>query len=270
MPISLGIISVKGGVGKTTVASSLACDLVNSYGKRVLLIDANYSAPNLARHMDVNEVGKTVHDVLAGNSRIEHAVHTKYGVDVIPGHADYESSVPVLKLKERIAKFKNKYDYVVIDSSPHPGDEMMSTILASDALFMVSTPDLPTLDCSLKAAKLAKQKGVSIAGIILNKMRDKNFELSIKEIEKSTGIPVVAALPDDKKHVRALSGRIPMSLYDVKGKFSKELHALNDALIGIKEEPKWYQKLFKMDLSAPEANREVLQHSFYKSVFGYE
>ena len=57
MAKTIGIVAIKGGVGKTTIAASLASDLVNSYKKKVLLVDANYSAPNLGLHMDVVEPG---------------------------------------------------------------------------------------------------------------------------------------------------------------------------------------------------------------------
>ena len=49
----IGIIAIKGGVGKTTIAASLASNLVNEYHKKVLLVDANFSAPNLGLHMDI-------------------------------------------------------------------------------------------------------------------------------------------------------------------------------------------------------------------------
>ncbi|MFH1290833.1 MAG: ParA family protein, partial [Nanoarchaeota archaeon] len=52
MTKTIGVIAIKGGVGKTTISAALATDLANHYGKKVLLVDANYSAPNLGLHMD--------------------------------------------------------------------------------------------------------------------------------------------------------------------------------------------------------------------------
>ena len=49
----IGVISIKGGVGKTAVSASLASALSNLHDKKVLLVDANYSAPNLGLHMDI-------------------------------------------------------------------------------------------------------------------------------------------------------------------------------------------------------------------------
>ena len=113
----IGIIAIKGGVGKTTVSSSMAADLVNYYGKKVLLIDANYSATNLGLHMDIVEPEKTVHDVLLGKVRMQNAVHKRFGVDVVPGSYSYNKDLNYLKLKDKIGKLKDEYDFVVIDSS---------------------------------------------------------------------------------------------------------------------------------------------------------
>jgi len=267
MARTIGIIAVKGGVGKTTIASSLAADLANHYKKRVLLVDANYSAPNLGLHMDIIEPKKTIHHVLDKKAKIKSAIHKKYGVDVIPGSYTYNKKINILKLKDKIRKIKYNYDFVIIDSSPTLNEEVLSTMLASDSLFVVTTPDYPTLSCSITAANLAKQRGKPIKGIIINKIRDPRYELSLKEIEEATEIPVVARIPDDKNAVRALFTRIPLPIYNKKSSFSKEINRLNAALTGKKEKIPILKKLVPKNFKREEVNRQLLKESFYSSLF---
>ena len=243
----IGIIAIKGGVGKTTLSASLASNLVHSYGKKVLLIDANYSAPNLGLHMDIVKPDKTIHDVLAGRERIWGAIHKRFGVDVIPGSYVYHHDIQPLKLRDRLSKVKEDYDFIIIDSSPSLNEEVLSTMLASDNLFVVTTPDYPTLSCSLKAAKLAKQRGKPISGIIINKIRDPKYELTLKEIEEAVGIPVVARIPDDKNNTRALFTRIPTSLYSSNSSFSKEINRLSAALTNSKEKKSIWKNLLPIN-----------------------
>lgn len=267
MSKSIGIISIKGGVGKTAIASSLAADLANHYGKKVLLVDANYSAPNLGLHMDVLEPIKTVHDVLSGKARPISAVHKRYGVDVIPGNLDNSRELNYFKLKDRLDQIKGDYDFTIIDSSPNMNDELLSAMLASDHLFVVTTPDFPTLSCSLKAAKLAKQRGKPIAGVIVNKIREPKYEINLDNIEETLGIPVVARIPDDKSNVGALFMRIPTSVYDRKSKFSKEINKLSAALTYNDEKGLGFRKLLGLGFRREQVNRQVLKESFYKSLF---
>lgn len=267
MAVTLGVISIKGGVGKTTISASLASDLVNNFKKKVLVVDANYSAPNLGVHMDVMEPKKTIHNVLKGDTKIKSAIKNSYGVDVIAGDPNYKGQINPLKLKKRLEKIKDDYDFIVIDSSPSLNDEVLSTMLASDYLFVVSTPDYPTLSCSIKAAKLAKSRGKPISGIIVNKVRDPNYELNLSDIENSVGIPVIARIPDDKNAVKSLFTRIPMSVFDARSKFSREIRGLSKALNLDEEKAPWWRKLFGFDLRKEQVNRELLRGSFYRSMF---
>ncbi len=264
---TLGIIAIKGGVGKTTLAASLASDLVNHYGKKVLLVDANYSAPNLGLHMDIVEPKKTIHDVLDRKAHIRSAIHQRFGVDVIPGSYVHNQRLNYLKLKDKLSAIKSEYDFVIIDSSPSLNEEVLSTMLASDSLFVVTTPDYPTLSCSLKAAKLAKQRGMVISGVIINKMRDPNYELTLKEIEEVIGIPVVARIPDDEIHTRALFTRIPASIYNRKSKFGREISKLSAALTGQNEKRSFFGRIFGNGYKKEEVNRQLLREDFYKSMF---
>ena len=258
----LGFISIKGGVGKTTVSSSLAADLANRYGKKVLLIDANYSAPNLGLHMDVVSPKETIHHVLDGRAKLKDAIHERHGVDVVPGAYHYDKPLNYFKLRDKINHAKKKYDFVVIDSSPSLNEELLSTMLASDKLFVITTPDYPTLSCSLSAARLAKKRGKPIAGMIVNKIRDPKYELTLKDIEETLEIPVVARIPDDKRSVRALFHRKPMSLYSKYGTFSRSLGKLTKVISGSNEKVGLWSK-FLGNLNKEEVNRQVLQREFY-------
>ncbi|MBS3091415.1 MinD/ParA family protein [Candidatus Pacearchaeota archaeon] len=264
---TIGIISIKGGVGKTTIAASMAADLVNYYGKKVMLVDANYSAPNLGLHMDIIEPGKTIHDVLSGRARVESAIHKRFGVDVVPGSYVYSKDLNLLKLKDKLAKAKNEYDFIIIDSSPSLNDEVLSAMLASDHLFVVTTPDYPTLSCSLKAAKLARQRGKNVSGVIINKIRDPKYEVDLDNIEASLGIPVVAKIADDKNSVRALFNKTPVSVYNNKSAFAKEINKLNAALTYHVEPVPLWRYLFGKNFKREEVNRSLLKEGFYTSLF---
>lgn len=264
---AIGIVSIKGGVGKTTVASSLATDLANHYKQKVLLVDGNFSAPNLGLHMDIVEPERSIHEVLAGKARIASAIHPKFGVDVIPGDYIFRGDFNPLKLRDKLKAVSENYDFTILDSSPSLNDELLATMLASDMLFVVTTPDYPTLSCSLSAARLAKSRGKPISGMIVNKIRDPAFELSLKELEKTSEIPVIARLPDDKMNVRSLFTRIPMPLYSRRSPFSKEINRLSAALVGVREERGFLRSLFPLDFNKEAVNRQILKDSLYERSF---
>ena len=264
---TLGIISIKGGVGKTTVAASLAADLANHYKQRVLLIDGNHTTPHIGTHMNVGMPNKTLQDVLSGKSNSLAAVHKRFGVDVIPGDLIYSRKTNPFKLKNAIQKMNSNYDFVIIDSAPTLGDEAQAVLSASDGSFIVSTADEPTLHSSLAATRLIEKSNGKVYGIILNKLRDKTFEFGLKDFEKATGVPVVACLPDDKNVGRALFTQIPAPVFKKNSAFSNELSKLSSSLAGQKQDVSLIRRVLGLNMKSEEVNREVLRNEFYTSIF---
>lgn len=265
MSKTLGFISLKGGVGKTTMSAAVATHLANAYHKRVLLVDANFSAPNLGLHMDIVSPQKTIHDVLNGDP-ISSAIHLQYGVDVIPGNFLDNKELNPMLLKDRIGHIKKDYDFVILDSSPSLNDEMLATIIASDHIFAVSTPDYPTLSCTIRAAQLAKSRHRPIAGIVINQAHG-HFDVNSEEIQESTGIPVVAKIKyDDIQHM-ALAERVPAPLFAGRTGFTTEVDKFCRALLGLPEKSSWFSNLFSKDAKLERVNRALMAKDFYKSVF---
>jgi septum site-determining protein MinD len=262
MQRAIGIVSIKGGVGKTTAVSNLAAALANQFNKKVLVVDANFSAPNLGIHYGVLNPSVTIHDVLSGQNNIEEAVTSSgHGFDIIPGKLNFKGRIETLKLKEELNKIKGSYDFILIDSSPNLNHEMLATLMASDVIFAVTTPDFPTLSCTMHAVKVAKEKKTPIGGLLLNRVYGKKFELSIDDIEKATEVPVLAVIPHDVSVLEALSKNVPAHLHKNKRDVAIGYNKLAAMLCGKKyEDTRLLSKVtgfFNKDKKKEEVNRTM-------------
>ncbi|MBI2451788.1 AAA family ATPase [Candidatus Pacearchaeota archaeon] len=232
----LGVIAIKGGVGKTTLVANLGATLANKFDKKVLLVDANFSTPHLGLSLGLANPQISIHDVLNHESTIFKALYKHpAGFHIIPGALTGKKIDP-LGLKQSLAPLKPYYDLIILDSSPALNDEMFAAISASDKLLVVTSPDHPTLSSTLHAVKIAKQKKTPVIGLVINKSRNKGFEISKEEIENLAGLPVLSILPDDISVLKALSFSAPVTLYSPYKKVSREYSKLASALIG--ETPK--------------------------------
>ena len=260
---TIGIVSLKGGVGKTTVVAALG-GAFSRLGKKVLLVDGNLSSPNLGLHLNIVKPEKTLHDVLNRNATTREAIQKQTGFDILPASIFSNIDVEPLKLKDHLKNVKRSYDVILVDSSPALNDETLGVMLASDEILVVTTADHVTMSASIKAAKLATQRGTPISGLVINKVHKKDFELSLKDIEKTLEIPVMAVVPYDKNILRALSVMEPSTAYKPNSEGSNEFMKLAAVLTGEKYKPGGFLNFFRnLNPSKQEINREI----FYKNVF---
>lgn len=264
----IGIIAIKGGVGKTSAVASLGASLANDFKKKVLIIDANFSAPNLALHIGMVNPEVTIHHVLDGKAKAHEAIYeTEHGFDIIPGSLIYEKVSPLL-LGDKIRDLRRRYDMILIDSSPNLNEEILATMMASDELIVVTTPDIVTLSSTLRAIKLAKERKTPITGLILNKVYNKKFELSLEDIEKASGVNILAVLPHEVQVLEALSKNIPSTLHK-NTENTQEYRKLAGTLIGEKynQKPRWKNALgfFMKSVPKQEVNRVILKENKLKN-----
>ena len=224
----LGLISIKGGVGKTTSVINLASSLAKDYNKKVVVVDANFSSPNVALHLGSVDHKSHLHHVLNDEVHISESLYDSgFGFHFVPSSLVHMKT-NFNKLKDTVKTLKKHYDYVLIDSSPSLNNELAAAINASDELYVVSTPDIPTLSTTLRAVKLAKGSGMHVKGLILNKLRNKSYEIKPHDMERLAGVPIVGVVHNDIKVSEALSELKPVVLHSPHSKSSlsyKELAA---------------------------------------------
>jgi len=260
---TIGIVSLKGGVGKTSVVAALGAALAD-LDKKILLIDGNLSSPTLGLHLNIVDTEKTLHHVLNRTANTKEAIYQYENFDVMPSSAFERIETNPLKLKDKIKGLKKKYDFILMDSSPTLDHETLAVILASDEIFVVTTPDHPTLNSTLKSIKLARQRGTPISGLILNKVHKKDFEVALEDIEGVANIPVMAVIPYDTNVLKALSELIPSTHHKPHSEGSTEYKKLAATLTGKKYKQVRLRDFFrKLVPKKQEVNREL----FYKGVF---
>lgn len=261
---TIGILSLKGGVGKTSTVVALG-DAISSFGKRVLLVDGNLSSPNLGLHLKIVEPGNTLHEVLGRTTSLKDSIYNYGDFDVLPSRIFTNFRINPFDLRDKLKNLKRKYDFILIDSSPNLDRETLAVMLASDEIFIVTTPDHPTMSTTLKAIKMANQRGTKINGLILNKVYHKDFELDLDDIERTLDLPVLGVVPHDMNFPRALSNFTPLPSFSPDSKASDEYKKIAGVLTGNKYKPKLrLNDIFNIAPKREDINREV----FYARLFG--
>ncbi|MBI4150135.1 AAA family ATPase [Candidatus Woesearchaeota archaeon] len=259
---TIGIIAIKGGVGKTTTVANLGAALAVQ-GKKVLLIDGNISSNGLGLHFGCMRPTASVQDVLLGKRSMTSAIMTidDY-IDILPS-VPVHQHVDMLRLRQCLAEVKHAYDVLLIDAPPTLNKELLGVMLASDDLFVVSTPDYPTLYATMHASKIAKRRNMPIEGIILTHVRDKPFELTIEDIEKHTDIPILAVMPYDQSVHEAIAHTKPVVSYCPQSHVAAAYLELAACLIGEKfRDPRWLHRVKRFFFN--ETKKDYLNRKQYK------
>lgn len=264
---SIGVLSLKGGVGKTSSVVALGAAL-SDLSKKVLLVDANFSAPNLGIHLNVVDPEITLHNVMDRSARIGDAIYeVGENFHILPCAIFEKKILNPLELRNKLRSVKKKYDVVLIDSSPAMNDETLAAMLASDEILIVTTPDYATLSTTLKAVKSAKSRGANVSGLILNKVYGKGFELSVEDIEETAGVPVLAVVPHDVKVVKSLSKFQPFVFSNPNSDASVEYKKLAGVLIGEEYKNKRLKDFFKFWKKFSPLKQDLNRAVYYARVF---
>lgn len=198
----LGIMSFKGGVGKSVSTINLAAGLVK-LGRKVLIVDGNFLSPNLHLYLGLLKPEKTLKDVVRDGIDFRNAIYEhRSGVHLLP--CSFYKNVDFEGFGELIGELRVVYDYVIIDSGPSYTDEVIAILMVCDELIFVATPDYPTLAATVRLSKFTKFKDIKTLGVLLNRVRKKRFEVGIADVEKTVGAKVIGQIREDVKMIKAV------------------------------------------------------------------
>ena len=209
----IGVVSGKGGVGKSLVTSLLAV-AAQSKGFQTAILDADITGPSIPKAFGL-------HDRARGDESGIFPMETKMGIRVMSVNLLLEKEdAPVIWRGPVISGMINQFwqeviwgdiDYMFVDMPPGTGDVPLTVFqsLPLDGIIIVTTPQDLVQMIVKKAYNMAKMMNIPVLGLVENmsyfecpdcKKQYPIFgESKIDEAAKELGVPVLARLPIEPK-----------------------------------------------------------------------
>lgn len=221
----IGVISGKGGVGKSTVTGTLAA-LLRKSGYKVGVLDADITGPSIPRFFGVNDERAMMIPGETENETKFEPVVTESGIKIMSLNLLIQNEDdPVIWRGPLITGVLNQMysdtmwgelDYLLIDMPPGTGDIALTVMqsMPLKSMVIVSTPQDMVSMIVKKVVTMAEKMEVPVAGVVenmsyvaCNKCGEKIRVFSRKSAEEQAeylGLPLLAEMPIDLDLVDAM------------------------------------------------------------------
>ena len=209
----IGVVSGKGGVGKSFVTSSLAVQMAKA-GYKVGILDADITGPSIPKMFGA-------HGQLVGDEKGMYPYETKEGIKIVSINLLMEDEeAPVVwrgpVIAGAVKQFWNEavwgdVDYMFVDMPPGTGDVPLTVFqsLPVDGIVVVASPQELVSMIVAKAVNMAEMMKVPMLGIVENMSYivcpdcGKHINVfgnsHVDEVAAKHHLPVLAKCPIDPK-----------------------------------------------------------------------
>ncbi|MCI6138982.1 MAG: Mrp/NBP35 family ATP-binding protein [Clostridiaceae bacterium] len=222
----IGIVSGKGGVGKSLVTAMMAVSL-NRKGSKTAVLDADITGPSIPMAFGIS----SDQAVTSPDGKLMIPVKSMEGVEIMSSNLLLDKDTdPVIWRGPVIAGAVRQFwsetlwqdiDYMFVDMPPGTGDVPLTVFqsLPVDGIIIVTSPQELVSMIVSKAVNMAKKMDIPIVGIVENmsylecpdcKKQISVFgESHVEEVAQEHGLKVLAKLPIDPKIAQMVdAGRV--------------------------------------------------------------
>jgi len=223
----IGVVSGKGGVGKSLVTSMLAVTM-NRLGYHTAILDADVTGPSIPKAFGIKEKAEGAENGI-------YPVKTKTGIEIMSINLLLEHDTdPVVWrgpiIGNTVKQFWtdviwNDVDYMFIDMPPGTGDVPLTVFqsIPVDGIIVVTSPQELVSMIVSKAVKMAELMNIPVLGLVENMSyfrcpdNGKDYKIfgesHLEETADRHGLKVLAKLPVDPK-ISAACDRGLIELFD--------------------------------------------------------
>lgn len=205
---TIGIVSGKGGVGKTIVTINLTAALME-FGKKAIAIDADIKMSGLGLQLGMYYFPTTLNDVLRDNASILSATYIHpSGIRVIPASLSIDP-VDTSNLNKALDSPYLRNSLLLIDSPPGLESNVIQVLRACNEVILVTLPEIPAIADAIKTIEACEEAKVKPLGIVVNRYRRGSNQINFKEVESACELPVLGVIPEDKNIRKSIFKKEP-------------------------------------------------------------
>jgi Mrp family chromosome partitioning ATPase len=248
----IGILSGKGGVGKTTVATNIATELAKR-GFKVGLLDADLHGPNVAKMLGAegqrlfaDPESQTIKPFIPPGMPNLRVVSMAFLLENPDQPVVWRGPLKHQAIKQFLAEIDwGELDFLIVDLPPGTGDEALSVgqlIKPMDGFIIVTTPQEVSLLDTRKSISFAKMMNVPVIGIVENMSGficphcGKEIELFKKgggeKAAEELGIPFLGRVPIEPTVVEAGDKGVPVVVSHPESSSAKAFAQIVDKVLG--------------------------------------
>lgn len=233
------IVSGKGGTGKTTAVVNLGAAL-NKFNEDVIIVDTNFSTPNLGLHFGAPIVPVNLNHVLQGKANLNEAVYEHHsGIKILPSSLALKDMKRIKRksMNKLGKKLKSISEHIILDSAAGLGEEAKMSLDQADEVIVVVNPNILSVTDALKTIKLAEDMNKHVKGVIVNRVEGKKTEMSLKNIKEMLEVPILGIVPEDNAIPESLVKKNSVIHTKPKSKASKAYRDIAAKLLGKQKMP---------------------------------
>ena len=251
---TISLINLKGGVGKTTIATNLAYLLSESWELRVLFID-NDKQGNASRWFGADEAKGTLSNILMDGAKASDVIqHSRVpNIDFIAADMGLlEANFQVLGeqeerqdilLKNALAKVADRYDVCVIDNPPDINMSVFNALMVTDDVIIVTLPETDSIEGIRKMEEQIRDvkkfhPTLSIRGILVNQYISYPGFSNVREDVSDVGIPLfqtkISYATRNAKHGLMTASREGKSIFEIcpNCRVARDIMSFAEELLG--------------------------------------
>lgn len=230
----ISVVSPKGGVGKTTIATNLAVGLTTFAPTSTVLVDLDLQFGDVASALDLTAERSLTDAVRATATSDSMALKTYLtqhptGLYVLcgseaPADADEITAEHISDLLQMLAE---EFRYVVVDTAPGLSEHTLAAMDQSSDLVLVSSLDVPGIRGLRKELlTLTELNMVPDARHIVLNLADRRHGLSPADAEATLQRPIDVLLPRHKTIATSTNQGIPLLQQPANNRLTKQLRHL--------------------------------------------